>query len=892
VLSKTSPIPRTLASQIRIYLVLVFAFLFNITSGVALANNEATSNSGITAKLQESYDALAKKETPEEADWKNLYEVCAGMFELRDFSRIFDCGSVAEKWKAKVGEEPIHSLTFAEMATASSFSKIYNQHAGFPTLAGVRLLEARAQLEAGNHSKAIELAKLALAEDKRVYQASFKECQSVSLKTCHLHGSHFNFILEENLLLATALFLEGKRDESKLFQKNVDDLINSFHSLDKKQNAKMLGVKVQLYLATERYLDAYKLIEKDSYAVENLASAGAMGYRLLGLLNLNLLSALDTVSALSHAVDITSDAHTCATKFQLAHLRYKAGKAEEAKKQFDELLNEPLIKTFGSIYWAALFDRGSIAESEGKIDDAVRYYTSAIDEIELQRSTINAEGARIGFFGDKQEVYQALVRLLVKTGKTEEAFLITERSKARALVDMFANKQNFHVASADDVKVREFLTQQQHSDNLTVFNGEIPAEIKDQPKAASDKEQAKQNLNATAEHIRNLKVESSKGASALPPELASLVSVTPINLADIRQNLPADETIISYYYDKTNLYAFLLDKQNVKSIKLAREGLEKDVEAYRQALQDNAGDYANKAQALYSRLITPLTPEIKTTKLVIAPHGALHYLPFAALSDGNGYLVDQYQLTFLPSASTIKFIGKAPSDGKAGNILVLGNPDLGDASYSLAFAEKEAKSIGAIFPGSMVLLGSKASKSNLKEYGSGFKYLHFAMHGKFDSDKPLESALMLATKSIDNINDQLTVSELYSMNLDADLVTLSACETGLGKVSNGDDVVGLVRGFLYAGANNVISTLWSIDDQATEALMVTFYKDIQSGKSKANALRNAQISLRKTYPNPRYWAAFQMTGVAEENSSSAVDMQSDQNNASPANKKSGVKKKG
>ncbi|MDD2686800.1 MAG: CHAT domain-containing protein [Gallionella sp.] len=629
---------------------------------------------------------------------------------------------------------------------------------------------------------------------------------------------------------------------------------------DKKINAQRLALKVQMYLATERFDDAVKLIESDSYDRENLAVASAGIFSaVLGVLGGDPFKLFDVFNA---AVTLTSDAHTLPTKFQMAHIRFKAKRTDEAKKQLDELLAAPLIKTFGGIYWAALYDRGQIAEGEGKLDDAVRYYTSAIDEIELQRSTINSEGARIGFFGDKQAVYQSLVRLLIQADKAEEAFLITERSKARALVDMFANKQDFRVAPADSDKIRLALAQQQSADSLSIFKGDLPTATRSLPKTGepATTESAKADASAAADHIRNLKHESAQSIAALPPELASLVSVTPIKTSEILQNLPNDETIVSYYYDKNNLYAFLVDRKNIKSIKLQRDGLEIEIEAFRQALQATDANYNDKAQALHTRLIAPLAAEVKTAKLIIAPHGALHYLPFAALFDGKSYLIDRYQLTFLPSASTIKFIGKSHTEDKVGNILVLGNPNLGDSRYNLAYAEQEAKSIGAIFPKSLVLLGNKASKQNLNEHGAGFKYLHFAMHGKFNSDNPLGSALMLATNSVDNEKDQLTVSELYSMKLDADMVTLSACETGLGKVSNGDDVVGLVRGFLYAGANHVISTLWEIDDQATETLMVNFYRDVKAGKSKAGSLRNAQIALRNKYPNPRYWAAFQMTG--------------------------------
>jgi CHAT domain-containing protein len=158
------------------------------------------------------------------------------------------------------------------------------------------------------------------------------------------------------------------------------------------------------------------------------------------------------------------------------------------------------------------------------------------------------------------------------------------------------------------------------------------------------------------------------------------------------------------------------------------------------------------------------------------------------------------------------------------------------------------------------LLRKDANEAALRQYGSGFRYLHFATHGEFNSDAPLKSALLL---SRDREHDGLlTVDKLYSMKLDADLVTLSACETGLGKIANGDDVVGLTRGFLYAGASSIVASLWKVDDKATSYLMTRFYDNLERS-DKREALRQAQRDTLGRYAHPYYWAAFQLTGNAQ-----------------------------
>lgn len=437
---------------------------------------------------------------------------------------------------------------------------------------------------------------------------------------------------------------------------------------------------------------------------------------------------------------------------------------------------------------------------------------------------------------------------------------MTERSKARALVDLLANKSTVSEGIGINQSAKTLLEQQKNLEDFLLRGAVPPANLLEHVSATDLADPGQRDPKVLIKKIRSVQSETLKALERQSPELASLVAVSEVTLGAIRERMQKDESLVSYFYDQKDMYAFVVTKDQIALEKLDRMGLEKDVEAFRETLQDSPDVARSIAIRLFDRLVRPWVRNVSTQKLIVAPHGVLHYLPFNALVDGDAYLIDRFQISFLPSASTIRFIGKHKADGKVGSILALGNPDLGNPKYDLQFAEKEARSVSSIFPGSATLLRKEASKENLKKYASGFRYLHFASHGVFYAENPMGSALMLAGNSITDESHRLTVSELYSMRLNADLVTLSACQTGLGAVSSGDDVLGLLRGFLYAGANNVVSTLWEIDDEATEKLMVGFYRDLKMGKPKVSALRDAQIELRKQYPEPRFWAAFQITG--------------------------------
>lgn len=169
--------------------------------------------------------------------------------------------------------------------------------------------------------------------------------------------------------------------------------------------------------------------------------------------------------------------------------------------------------------------------------------------------------------------------------------------------------------------------------------------------------------------------------------------------------------------------------------------------------------------------------------------------------------------------------------------------------------------IANMVPQSELLTRSKASETAFKNKAGNFSYLHIASHGQFNADNALQSRLLLAS---DAANDgSLTVGEIYGLHLSADLVTLSACETGLGKTFSGDDVIGLTRSFLYAGSSNIIASLWQVDDDATSELMKSLYAKLKANVPKKEALRQAQQELQNRFPDPLFWAAFYLTGEGQ-----------------------------
>jgi CHAT domain-containing protein/tetratricopeptide (TPR) repeat protein len=804
-----------------------------------------------------------------------LYRYCVVLFEQRDFSKTIECLDSVQKSTDSNGDPELIRNTFPRLPL-----HLFNSTGGeFPLTVREPWLRALVMLELGNFQQSAQYADRSLQRfndvEKKYWidQSTWGDPADIvkrmrdetAPRLTTLSISSYDIFPEIESLsnLAVIYWLSGDSDRSDRVIAELHKRLSTLRAVaNKRYSTRIRAALVRAYMTQGQYRKALEIADDDGHVLADLLTLAQGVFSGLGNYGLGFIASVVLVFA---------DQNTFATKFQVSHARLEVGRYADAKPFLDEILGKEGMKALAGIYWAALYDRGRIAEHEGNLDEAVKYYRTAIDEIERQRTTINTEGAKIGFFGDKQAVYQALVRLLFQTGKFEEAFLIGERAKSRALVDLLARKQDFRIAAQDPEKVNQLLSRAQAGEVALARNTAADAELAaklSQRSLPTEKADAVAILN----EVRSFKVEAREQLAAQSPELASIVTVSAVKLEDIKARLPADEALVSYYHTDQDLFAFVLTAQGLQGTKLAREGLEADVRRFRQMMDNSqsqsrdvrrvAGtpetDYLGLSQQLYQRLLKPIEAQLQQRQVTIVPHGILHYLPFNALHDGARFAIERYALRMLPSASTLRYL-RADKSAKTGQILAFGNPDLGDPKLDLNFAQQEALDVTKTRPDSKALLRQDATKTAFREFGAQFKYLHFATHGQFNADEPLASALMLARK--DKEDGRLTVSDLYSLSLDADLVTMSACETGLGKIANGDDIIGLTRGFLYAGARSVVASLWKVDDKATSTLMTRFYEKL--GKTdQREALRQAQLETKAAFPHPYYWAAFQITGNA------------------------------
>jgi CHAT domain-containing protein len=609
----------------------------------------------------------------------------------------------------------------------------------------------------------------------------------------------------------------------------------------------LAGKKIQALETATKLEEVYTGYPYDFAALDKTRGMAAIQMSLGNFQKaVEIMSELYLITSATKTFFSLLDPMTSAWVFQelpYDFMKYKAlfetQKYSQAKAGYDKLLNHPRIRDKGGIYWQLFADRGRIALHEKQYEQAVEFLKKSIDVIEQQRSSINSDASKMGFVGDKQEVYKNLISTLIQQRKFGDAFAYAERAKARALVDMLASKKQFSGGKQGGLQTTALLSKLDQSEADSMIQ---------------DERLTPQELSKT----RGILVTQKQEILQAAPELASLVTVSEPSIQELKQLLAKDETLIEYYGLGDSLYAFLLSHKGVSAGRLNGKGLAESVMQYRKALiESDSEKHQALGERLYQRLMAPFAKVIKNKNITIVPHGILHYLPFNALHTGNEFIIDKYNVRLLPSASVMKFL-KSDRKGQKGSLLALGNPDLGNAQYDLPGAQIEAVAIAKKIKGAKVLVRGNATESAVKQNGAGFRYLHLASHGTFDTEKPLSSALLL---SKDASNDgRLTVGELYDLKLNTDLVTLSACETALGKIANGDDVVGFTRGFLYAGASSIVSSLWKVDDNATSLLMQEFYSNLQS-TNKRDALRAAQLKLKAgKYSHPNYWAAFQLTG--------------------------------
>jgi len=551
---------------------------------------------------------------------------------------------------------------------------------------------------------------------------------------------------------------------------------------------------------------------------------------------------------------------------------------------------------------------------QGQLDNALTEIETAIAIAEDLRTNVASQDSRASFFAKVQDYYEFYIDLLMElhqqqptSGFDAKALQASEQGRARSLLEIL-NEANADIRQGADPQLldSERSIQQQLSAleerRIQLLSGPHTPEQADALSAEID------DLLTQYRRVQTLLRVTS-------PRYAALTQPQPLTLTQIQEQVLDDDTILlEYSLGKERSYLWVVTKTSLTSYTLPpREEIEQSAKQFRNALtipslRIRRSIFTQTSAALSEKVLGPAADFLSDDKrLLIVSDGALQYIPFAALAvpnppdDSDSYLplIVKHEVVSLPSASTMAVLrqeiaGRTPATK---TLAVLADPvftpyddrlqpNASDESLTLQiksetgtrasevefsrlpYTKLEAEAILALVPESerRKAFGFDASREAATNPElSQYRIVHFATHGLLDSVNPELSGLVfsLLNQEGEPLNGFLRLHEIFNLNLPAELVVLSACETGLGQEIRGEGLVGLTRGFMYAGAPRVLVSLWSVDDEATARLMVNFYQNmLQRGLTPAAALRSAQIELweQQRWQAPFYWAAFTLQG--------------------------------
>lgn len=502
---------------------------------------------------------------------------------------------------------------------------------------------------------------------------------------------------------------------------------------------------------------------------------------------------------------------------------------------------------------------GRIALHQKDWTGARRLLTRAVSTAERTRATVQVAFRR-AFLEDKSAAYADLVWLHLKLGRLTEAHRLADLAKSRALVDALA---------VPDERGRR-LTRPSDLGLLA----EIEAARRDYLALTAPRQLGPElAITLRGEHlpigVQRRQAEQRLAALWDEWELRQAANVTAANRSEVsgsmwRRRLPEGGCLVEYFMADGRLIAFVGDRRGLRGwVDLGSpDEVRRDLELLQLNLDTTLLMLASGRNAppglsrnarallgaLYRRLWAPLLPLLgQRERAVVIPHGYLHLVPFEALHDGQSYLAEHLEISLAPSrAAWLRCLelGERPMPEQA---LVMGyNPD-----GALPFVEEEVRWVAGAL-GTTPHLGDEATTGLLLESGARW-LLHVAVHGEFRMDNPHFSTLLLADGSI-------AAADAARLRLDAGLAVLSGCETGLSRVTRGEELMGMISAFLQAGCASVLASRWRVDDRITSELMHEFYTGLLAGKSKAAALRQAQANLAARDVHPLCWAAFGLVG--------------------------------
>jgi CHAT domain-containing protein len=577
-----------------------------------------------------------------------------------------------------------------------------------------------------------------------------------------------------------------------------------------------------------------------------------------------IFTALDTLRAIGDA------AGESAALAALGDLEIHAGLPLTAESLFARGLARLGTRTAPDIAWQLHAGLARALQKRGALAEAAAELLAASNEIERVSGSLTVEERRSAFFADKWDVYVELALVQRALGRPEAAFEASERLRARQMLDLLARGR---VAPAGEAARAMSAREQDLRRRITELTRrlETPGEADPGlrgPALAANAAATREAIARAQDAYGELLVEMREAS----PSYVAFVRGEVAPAADVRRALAPDEALLEYLVGDSTTIVFVVTADSVVALDLnvTRRTIAGLVDFARGTLGSPTEGPAQRAwraplRRLFRLLVAPVEARgllVGKRRLLIVPHVEIHYLPFAALvrpDTPEQLLIDRYVIEYVPSASVWLRLRSRPAPPTGGGVLALA-----PRVAALPGSRAEVTAIGGIHgPRARVLVGVGATERAFRALAPEQGIVHLATYGVLNKHNPLFSYVELGAGGGED--GRLEVHEVFGLRLNAQLLVLSACQTGLGAgaladVPAGDDWVGLAQAFLFSGASNVLATLWPVQDLATARFMERFYKDVAAGRPEAEALALAQRAAARDRgtAHPFYWAGFTM----------------------------------
>lgn len=544
----------------------------------------------------------------------------------------------------------------------------------------------------------------------------------------------------------------------------------------------------------------------------------------------------------------------------LARVSLKGKKIETARRECQTALRRLSRKPMPILLYQAHLVMGQVEQAAQNIPEARRHYHLAKSIIDTLRRGVRGEELKISFMSNRLEVYEHLVDTCLAQRSTqadqEEAWTYMEQAKSRNLLEKIARP----LSRTADNRQRKNGTRHVHDlrEQLNWYYHRIEAEQLGQEPATEKRLRVLQKR--AEEHEQNFLKAVREASTAAGSD--GVGTPETVSLATLRDTIGERTALIEYFRVRDRILATVITKEGLQVTSVGRIARVEEVLRLLQFQLSKfrlGASYLRQFQRqlleatrvhlleLYEELIAPIRAQLEQRHLIVVPHEFLHNVPFHALFDGAKYLVDEFTISYAPSASVYVQCCRKQFN-RAGGSLILGVPDPKAPSI-----REEIESVSRALPEAEVFLGPNASEKILRDKGPHSRLIHIATHGSFREDSPVFSGVRIG-------DTFLNLYDLYRLRLPAEQITLSGCSTGANVVAAGDEPIGLMRGLLAAGARSLLLSLWDVNDDSTARFMEVFYGNLGRSPDRGTALRDAMQEVRGEYPHPYYWAPFVLVG--------------------------------